>query len=186
MRRGILTGSALALAVLALGSTRAAACDDDCDRCDGYGYYAAPAYYVRPAFAYAPPVYYAAPAYAYYAPPPYYARPAYYAPAYGYPYAQPSYLGRGGYVDAGRNDPRKGRVAADKPAGRGPYAFAANPGLGGIKAPGSNSNPAKVSGFAAKQKKLGITATPASYGTQAKYVPTAYYGGPGGNVGARR
>ena len=91
MRRRILTGSALALAVFALGSTQAGACDDDCDRCGGYGYYAAPAYYTapvyyaRPAFAYAPPVYYAAPAYGYYAPPAYYApSPAYYAPpAYG-------------------------------------------------------------------------------------------------------
>ena len=92
MRTRILTGSAVALAVLALGSTQASACDDDCYRCDGYGYYAAsayyaaPVYYARPAFAYAPPVYYAAPAYTYYAPPAYYApSPAYYAPpAYRY------------------------------------------------------------------------------------------------------
>ena len=77
MRSPILTGSALALAVLALGSRGAAACDwEDCDACGGYGYvgygyYAAPAYYgyhARPAYAYVPAVYYAPPAYAYYAP----------------------------------------------------------------------------------------------------------------------
>ena len=86
MRSGILTGSALALAVLAMGSTQAAACDDGCGYCGGYsgyggyggyGYYAASyGYYARPAYAYAPAPYYAAPAYGYYAP-----AYSYYAPA---------------------------------------------------------------------------------------------------------
>src|SRR5437870_4736400 len=105
MRSGILTGSALTLGVLAMGSTQAAACDDECDYCSGYGYHAAYSYYARPAYAYVPGPYYAAPAYAYYAPAySYYApAPAYYAPppAYGYPYSRPYYGWRAGYVDAG-------------------------------------------------------------------------------------
>ena len=59
MRNRILAGSALALAVLAMGSTQAAACDDDCGYCGaGYGYggyYGASyGYYARPAYAYVP------------------------------------------------------------------------------------------------------------------------------------
>ena len=90
MRCSILSGSALALAVLAFGTTQASACDDDCGYCGaGYGYYGASyyGYYARPAYAYVPGPYYAAPAYAYYAPAYYYPpAPAYYAPQpyYGY------------------------------------------------------------------------------------------------------
>jgi hypothetical protein len=193
MRARTLAGSALALAVLALGSTQAGACDDDCDRCGGYGYYAAaayyaaPAYYARPAFAYAPPAYYAAPAYAY-APPAYYApSPAYYAPpAYGHPYARPYYLGRGGYVDATRNGRPRGDVLPGNVAKRGIYASAANPGPRVIKAPAPNYNAVKVSVFPAKQKKPGSHVPAAGYAVQGKHIPTAYYVGPGGYIGPRR
>ena len=198
MRTRILTGSAVALAVLALGSTQASACDDDCYRCDGYGYYAAsayyaaPVYYARPAFAYAPPVYYAAPAYTYYAPPAYYApSPAYYAPPayrypYAYPYARPYYFGRGGHVDATHNGRPRGDVPTGNVAKRGIYASAANAGLRGIKAPAPNYNPVKVSVFPTKQKKPGSNVPVAGYAVQGKLTPTAYYAGPGGYVGPRR
>lgn len=186
MRKRILTGSALALAIFAFGSTRAAACDDDCDRCDGYAYYVAPAYYAapvyyaRPAFAYAPPVYYAAPAYAYYAPPTYYARPAYYAPpVYGYPYARPYYLGRGGYVGAGY-------VSVTNPAGRSKYASGANRSQQVNKALAASYRARAVSAAAANHIKPERKATVASNGVQGKYVPTANYGGPGGYIGLRR
>ena len=198
MGRRISTGSALALAVLALGSTQASACDDDCYRCDGYGYYAAsayyaaPVYYARPAFAYAPPVYYAAPAYTYYAPPAYYApSPAYYAPpAYRYPYAYrtpgPTISGAEAMSMPTHNGRPRGDVPTGNVAKRGIYAFAANPGLRGIKAPAPNYNPVKVSVFPAKQKKLGSNVPAAGYAVQGKLTPTAYYAGPGGYVGPRR
>jgi len=177
MRSGILTGSALALAVLAMGSTQAAACDDDCDYCGGYGYYAASyGYYARPAYAYVPGPYYAAPAYyapaySYYAP-----APAYYAPppAYGY-YGRPYYGWRAGYVDANAAGRRKGVVPGVNPTGRGMYALGANPGQRTAKAPHPSyvapvavkaPNPNRVAPFAAKAPKpsyvpRGVVAAPA-------------------------
>lgn len=213
MRSQILTGSALTLAVLALGSTGAAACDwDDCDACGGYGYYAASAYYgyhARPAYAYVPEVYYAPSAYAYYAPayyapsPAYYApAPAYYAPpAYGYPYARPYYGWRGGYVDAAGDGRHKGPMRAAIPTARGMYALGANPGQRTTKAPNPNHGTRGVVAAAAKVLNpsygaRGVAAAAANrikpannvpvaagYGAQGKYVPTA---GPGGYVGPRR
>ena len=220
MRSGILRGSALALAVLAIGSTQAAACDDDCDYCGGYGYYAASySYYARPAYAYAPGPYYAAPAYAYYAPAySYYApAPAYYAPppTYGYPYGRPYYGWRAGYVDAGAAARHRG-VPGTPPPARGMYALGAKAGPQLVKAPkpghvgpaaakahspipiprGVVAAPAKppkpsfdapgISASAAKHAKSEAKFPVASYGPQPKYIPTAYYGGPGGNVGQRR
>jgi hypothetical protein len=205
----ILTGSALALAVLALGSTGAAACDwDDCDACGGYGSYAATAYYgyhARPAYAYAPAVYYAPPAYAYYAPAYYAPAPAYYAPpAYGYPYARPYYGGRGGYVDAAGDSRHKGPIPAAIPTARGMYASGGNPGQRTTKAPNPNYGTRAVVAAAAKIPNQrygarGVAAAAAdrikpvsnvpvapSYGAQGRYVPTAYYGGPEGYVGPRR
>lgn len=74
MRKDLVAAfSGLSVAMLAMGSTNASACDDGCDCGYGYGAY----YGYRPAYTY------------YYAPPTYYARPAniYYAPAYyGRPY----------------------------------------------------------------------------------------------------
>jgi hypothetical protein len=227
MRRHILTGSALALAVFAMGSTSAAACDDDCDYCGGYGYYAASyGYYARPAYAYVPGPYYAAPAYyapayAYYAPayaPAYYApSPAYYAP---YGYRSPYWGGRWGYVDAAGGR-RKGVIPGVNPTTRGMYALGANPGPhpaktlnasyiapAAVKAP-SSSHFAPAAAKAAKPSydPRGVVAAPtkspnpvargisasaanpgkpagnvpvaAGYGPQAKYLPTAYYGGYG-------
>jgi hypothetical protein len=228
-----LTGPALALAVFALGSTGAAACDDDCDYCGGYGYvgygyYAAPAYYgyyARPAYAYAPGPYYAAPAYAYYAPAYYAPSPAYYAPYYGY--RSPYYGGRWGYVDAAAGR-RKGVIPGVNPAPRGMYASGANPvhraaktlnashvAPVAVKAP----NPSHLAPAAAKAPKpsydpRGVVAAPAKapnpvarsisalaahpskpagnlpvaagYGAQGKYLPTAYYGGPGAYGSPRR
>lgn len=219
MRSNILMGSALALAVLAMGSTQAAACDDDCDYCGGYGYYAASyGYYARPAYAYVPGPYYAAPAYAYYAPAySYYApaAPTYYAPppAYGYPYGRPYYGWREGYVDAGAAAHHRGVPGAPPPA-RAMYASGAKPGTQLAKAPkpghvaptavkahSPHSIPRGVVAAAAKPPKptsLGISASAAKhakptarfpvagYGPQPKYIPTAYYGGPGGYVGQRR
>ena len=60
MRRHVLIAIGLTLGIAALGSTSASACDwDNCGNgCGSYGYYAAPVYYARPAYAYyAPPVY---------------------------------------------------------------------------------------------------------------------------------
>ncbi len=177
MRNRILAGSALALAVLAMGSTQAAACDDDCGYCGaGYGYggyYGASyGYYARPAYAYVPGPYYAAPAYyapaySYYAP-----APAYYAPppAYGY-YGRPYY----GWVDANAAGRRKGVVPGVNPAGRGMYALGANPGQRTAKAPHPSyvapvavkaPSPNRVAPFAAKAPKpsyvpRGVVAAPA-------------------------
>jgi hypothetical protein len=188
MRSRILTGSALGLALIAFGSTQAAACDDDCDRCDGYGYYAAPAYYAapvyyRPAYAYAP-VYYAAPVYSYYAPRTYYPGPAYYAPrGYGYPYGRPYYLGRGGYVDAGHAVRQKGYAAPAGVAARSTYA--------GAKA-GKGASKAVASGFA--PRPLPVVAAPAvkikssfpAAGNATRYTPTAYQGAQGAYGPPRR
>lgn len=215
MRSGILRGSALALAVLAMGSTQAAACDDDCDYC-GYGYYGASyyGYYARPAYAYAPGPYYAAPAYAYYAPAYYYApAPAYYAPQpyYGYGgYGRPYYGGRAGYVDAGAR--RHGVVPGAAPPARGMYA-AAKPGPrtakalapgyvapAVIKAPKPNRAAPGILAAAPKPPKPALGAPAgvakharpdarfpiASYGSQPRYTPTAYYAVPGGYGPPRR
>jgi hypothetical protein len=61
MRRLLIGCSALLLAVFALGSAGANACDGYCGCGYGYGYgayYAPPVYFVRPAFAYySPPLY---------------------------------------------------------------------------------------------------------------------------------
>ena len=149
MRRRISTGSALALAVLALGSTQASACDDDCYRCDGYGYYAAsayyaaPVYYARPAFAYAPPVYYAAPAYTYYTPPASTRLPpptTRLRPT-AIPTPGPTILGAEAMSMPPHNGRPRGNVPTGNVAKRGIYAFAANPGLRGIKAPAPQLQP---------------------------------------------
>ena len=82
MRKHLLIGcSTLLLAVFALGSTRANACDDDCGcgyRYDSYNARPAYTYYYGPAVYYAPPVYYSRQVPTYYFP--YYARHSSYAP----------------------------------------------------------------------------------------------------------
>jgi hypothetical protein len=138
MRCRKLTGSALALAIFASGSTVAVACDwDYCYGCSGYGYYAAPVsygYYARPGYAYAPAVYYAPPAYAYYIP-----TPAYYAPpAYGYSYARPYYGWRGGYVATAADGQRNGPIHNAIPTTRSNYASVASTNHRTTKAPRSN------------------------------------------------
>jgi hypothetical protein len=134
MRSNILTGSALALAVLAMGSTQAAACDD-CGYCGGYsgyggyagysgyggyGYYAASyGYYARPAYAYAPAPYYAAPSTATMHPPTPITRrrpptavlrppTMLLRPLTAGPYGRPYYGWRAGYVDASAAARRRG------------------------------------------------------------------------------
>jgi hypothetical protein len=195
MRSGILVGSALALAVLGIGSTQAAACDDDCDYC-GYGYYGASyyGYYARPAYAYAPGPY-AAPAYAYYAPAYYYApAPAYYAPQpyYGYGgYGRPYYGWRGGYVDAGARrhgvapgapPPARGMYAAAKPAPRtakAPTPAYVAPAV--IKAPKPNRAAPGILAAAPKPPKPafgtpGLPATVAKHAKPDARFPVASYG----------
>ncbi len=79
MRKRLLAGcSTLLLAVFAMGSTPASACDDDCGCGYGYGYGGyAYSYYAAPVYAY-----YARPAYAYYVRPEY--RPNVYYSSYAY------------------------------------------------------------------------------------------------------
>ena len=193
MRRHVLIAMGLTLGIAALGSTSASACDwDNCGNgCGSYGYYAAPVYYARPAYAYyAPPVYYAAPtyyaapAYTYYAPPvyapPVYAPPVYAPPVYSpppYGYQQPSFRGHyyGGQW-AANFDRRNGLVAAGKPTRQGVYAYVGNNGPGGNKTsaanPGIQVRPTSV----ANHLRAVSNDTTANTDGRVGYVPTAYYG----------
>ena len=176
MRRHVLIAIGLTLGIATLGSTSASACDwDNCGNgCGSYGYYAAPVYYARPAYAYyAPPVSYAAPTY--YATPAYiyYVPPVHAPPPYGY--QQPSFQG---YYYDGRwtanFDRRNGFVAADKPARQGVYAYVGNNGPGGNNKLAANL---RVQG-----RPTSITNHPqgvsnaANAGGRGGYVATAHYG----------
>jgi hypothetical protein len=166
-----------------------------------YAYFAPPAYYARPAYAYyappvysapppgyaapiyyAPPVYYAGPTVASYLPPGNYAPPGYYSPpTFGIPYSQPYNGGRGGYVAAAHPNRPRGPVAAAIPGARGNYPFATKDGPRVNKPPLPNYRAPGVSASAASIGWKGNNVPPARYYTgRPNYVPTAYYGGPGG------
>ena len=146
MRGRILAGSsALFVAMFALGTTPAAACDwwwgwGGCDRGCGYGYYGAPAYAY-----YAPPAYYAIPQV--YGPPVYYSPPLYgpgnYRPYAGGNYGGPRYAATApyygaprNYVTAGYDDPRRSYAGAAYYNGRVATAGAVrNPSRGARNQP---------------------------------------------------
>jgi hypothetical protein len=171
-----------------------------------YAYYAPPSYYARPAYAYAPPAYYAPPsAYAppiYYGPPVYYAGPTvasylppgnyappgYYSPpTFGIPYSQRYDGARGGYVAAAHPNRPRGPVPAAIPGARGNYPFAAKDGPRVNKPPMPNYRAPGISASATGVGRKGNNVPPAPYYSgRPNYVPTAYYGGPGGYSGWRQ